>query len=224
LLYSGLAPVSKLLLLVNLNKSYYSCLDWIVSSCSIRVWRLFPAVSFEPCKSFKFAYPFSQTLAVGDVPPVMGMTSWVGQGQSHLPADVSGISTALSQEDRLRPKDRLRQQPAGNFTEESQSRRRRRNSSNGCFAKRGLAPTRSTEAGDKHGANHARSALINGQEPSPQKDPRQNGGHMPWRCRSKGERHFIKLPLSDRELEDGGATPRPWPRRSRQPGSQSPKL
>jgi hypothetical protein len=30
----------------------------------------------------------------------------------------------LSQEDRLRPKDRLRQQPAGDSIEESQSRRR----------------------------------------------------------------------------------------------------
>jgi hypothetical protein len=29
-------------------------------------------------------------------------------------------------------------------------------------------------------------------EPSPRKDPRQKGGHMPPRCRSKGERCFIK--------------------------------
>jgi hypothetical protein len=50
------------------------------------------------------------------------MTSRVGQLQSHLPADVPGISMALSQEDRLYPKDRLRQQPAGDSTEESQSR------------------------------------------------------------------------------------------------------
>jgi hypothetical protein len=50
---------------------------------------------------------------------VVGMTSRVGQGQSHLPADVPGISTTLSQEDRLRPKGRLRQQPAGDSTAES---------------------------------------------------------------------------------------------------------
>jgi hypothetical protein len=55
---------------------------------------------------------------------VVGMTSRVGQWQSHLPADVPGISTMLSQEDQLHPKDRLRQQPAGNSTEESQSQRR----------------------------------------------------------------------------------------------------
>jgi hypothetical protein len=29
-------------------------------------------------------------------------------------------------------------------------------------------------------------------EPSPRKDSRQKGGHMPPRCRSKGERRFIK--------------------------------
>jgi hypothetical protein len=53
---------------------------------------------------------------------VVGMTSRVGQGQRCLPADVPGISTVLSQEDRLRPKGRLCQQPAGDSTEESQSR------------------------------------------------------------------------------------------------------
>jgi hypothetical protein len=47
------------------------------------------------------------------------MTSRVGQGQSRLPADIPGISTALSQEDQLRPKDRLRQQPADDSTEEN---------------------------------------------------------------------------------------------------------
>jgi hypothetical protein len=54
----------------------------------------------------------------------MGMTSSVGQGQSHLPADVPGISTTLSQKGRLHLKGRLRQQPAGDFTKENQSRQR----------------------------------------------------------------------------------------------------
>jgi hypothetical protein len=135
---------------------------------------------------------------------VVGMTSRVGQGQSRLPADVPGISTALSHEDRLRPKDRLRQQPADDSTEESQSRRRRRNSSNGCFAESCLAPTRSTEARDRRAARHTRSPPIRGQEPFPRKDPRKSGGHMPRRCWSKGERHFIKLPSSDKESEDSG--------------------
>jgi hypothetical protein len=55
---------------------------------------------------------------------VVGMTSRVGQGQRYLPADIPGISTALSQEARLRPEGQLRQQPAGDSTEESRSWRR----------------------------------------------------------------------------------------------------
>jgi hypothetical protein len=55
-------------------------------------------------------------------PCVVGMTSGVCQGQRYLPTSIPGISTALSQEDRLRPKGRLRQQPAGDSTKESQSR------------------------------------------------------------------------------------------------------
>jgi hypothetical protein len=129
---------------------------------------------------------------------VVGMTIRVGQGQNHLPVDVPGISTALGQKGRLRPRGRLRQQPAGDSASGGSSRRRRRNPSNGCFTKSSLAPTRSTEAGDKHDTSHARPLPINGQEPSPRKDPRQSKGHMPRRCRSKGKRHFIKLPSSDK--------------------------
>jgi hypothetical protein len=127
---------------------------------------------------------------------VVGMTIWVGQGQSHLPTDVPGITLALGQRGRLQPKGRLRQQPAGDFTVGSPSRRIQRNSSNRCFTKSSVAPTRSTEAGDKRDASHARPPPTNGQDPPPRKDPRQSKGHMPRRCRSKGKRHFIKLPAS----------------------------
>jgi hypothetical protein len=155
---------------------------------------------------------------------VVGMTTRVGQGQSHLPADVPGISTALSQRGRHHLKGRLRQQTARDFTEESQSQRRRRNSSNGRLAKSGLAPTRSTDAGDKRDASYAQPPPISGQDPPPRKDPRQSEGDLPRRCWSKEKRHFIKLPASGRELEDGGATSRPWPRRSRQPSGRPPNL
>jgi hypothetical protein len=148
----------------------------------------------------------------------MGMTIRVGQGQSHLPVDVLGISTVFSQKGRLHLKGRLRQQPAGDFTEES------RNSSNGHFAKSGLAPTRSTHAGDKRDASHARPRPISEQDPPPRKDPRESRGDMPRRCWSEGKRHFIKLPTAGEEPEDGGAMPRPQPRRSRQPGSRPPNL
>jgi hypothetical protein len=53
---------------------------------------------------------------------VMGMTYGARQGPCYMPAGVPGISTALGREDRLRPKGRLRQQPVGDSTEESQSR------------------------------------------------------------------------------------------------------
>jgi hypothetical protein len=53
---------------------------------------------------------------------VVGMTSGVCQGQRYLPAGIPGISTVLRQEDWLCPRGRLRQQPAGDSTEESQSR------------------------------------------------------------------------------------------------------
>jgi hypothetical protein len=52
---------------------------------------------------------------------VMGMTYGACQGPCYLPAGVPGISTALGREGRLRPKGRLRQQPAGDSIEESQS-------------------------------------------------------------------------------------------------------
>jgi hypothetical protein len=53
---------------------------------------------------------------------VVGMTSGVCQGQRYMPAGVPGVSTASSKKDRLRLKGRLRQQPVGDSTEESQSR------------------------------------------------------------------------------------------------------
>jgi hypothetical protein len=150
---------------------------------------------------------------------VVGMTIRVGRGQSHLPADVPRISTALGQRGWLQPKGRLRQQPACDFTVGSPSWQRRRNSSNGSFTKNSVAPTRSTEAGDKRDASHARPPPTNGQDPPPRKDPRQSRGHMPRRCRSQGKRHFIKLSASRQRAEDGGPTSRPRPRRSQQPGS-----
>jgi hypothetical protein len=125
---------------------------------------------------------------------VVGMTIWVGQGQSHLLADVPRITTALGQRGRLQPKSQLRQQPAGDFIRRGLSRRRQRNSSNGSFAKSGVAPTRSTEAGDRRDAGHARPPPTNGQDPPPRKDPRPRRRHMLSRCRSRGQRHFIKLP------------------------------
>jgi hypothetical protein len=53
---------------------------------------------------------------------VVGMTYGASQRPSYLPAGIPGVSTALEQVDRLRPKGRLREQPAGDSIEEIRSR------------------------------------------------------------------------------------------------------
>jgi hypothetical protein len=66
------------------------------------------------------------------------------------------------------------------------------------------------------GVTHATTRLHQpaSEEPSPQKDPRQKGEHMPPRCRSKGERRFIKCDHqsrargSRRRCSHGGASSR----------------
>jgi hypothetical protein len=54
--------------------------------------------------------------------PVVGMITGARQGPYYLPAGVPGISTVLGREDRLCLKGQLHQLPAGDSTEESQSR------------------------------------------------------------------------------------------------------
>jgi hypothetical protein len=53
---------------------------------------------------------------------VVGMTLGVCQGQRGLPTGVPGVPTASRREDRLQLKGRLCLQPAGDSTEEIQSR------------------------------------------------------------------------------------------------------
>jgi hypothetical protein len=58
------------------------------------------------------------------------------------------------------------------------------------------------------------------EDPSPRRDPRQKGGHMPPRCRSR-EKELYKAPLSE---QGQGIMPNTWPRRSRQPAESLPNL
>jgi hypothetical protein len=60
-------------------------------------------------------------------------------------------------------------------------------------------PTRSTEAKDGHDVNHVQTPPTSEQEPSPQKDSSQKEGHMPPRCRSKGEKALYKVLSSDED-------------------------
>jgi hypothetical protein len=57
-------------------------------------------------------------------------------------------------------------------------------------------------------------------DPSPRRDPRQKGGHMPPRCRSR-EKALYKAPSSEQGRR---ITPKTWPRRSRQPAELLPNL
>jgi hypothetical protein len=57
-------------------------------------------------------------------------------------------------------------------------------------------------------------------DPSPRRDLRQKGGHMPPRCRSRGKALY-KAPLSE---QGGRITPRMPPPRSRQPAEPLPNL
>jgi hypothetical protein len=61
---------------------------------------------------------------------------------------------ALAREDRLRSKGRLRQQPAGDSTEENWSRVMKTKFPNGCLAKSRLAPTRAAGAKDGSDERH----------------------------------------------------------------------
>jgi hypothetical protein len=78
----------------------------------------------------------------------MGMTYGVHHGPSNMLAGVPGVPMASTREDQLCPKGRLRQQPAGNSTEENWSRAMKTKLPNGCLAESRLAPTRATEAKD----------------------------------------------------------------------------
>jgi hypothetical protein len=57
-------------------------------------------------------------------------------------------------------------------------------------------------------------------DPSPRRDPRQKGGNMPPRCRSRGKALY-KAPLSEQGQR---MMPRTPPRRSRQPAESLPNL
>jgi hypothetical protein len=98
---------------------------------------------------------------------VMGMTYGVHHGPSNMPAGVPGVPTASAREDRLRPRGRLRQQPAGDSAEENRSRAMKIKLPNSCLAKSKLAPTGATEA--KGGMTPAMTGLSQSEieDPSP---------------------------------------------------------
>jgi hypothetical protein len=79
---------------------------------------------------------------------VVGMTYKAHHGPSNMSAHIPGVPMALAREDRIHPKGRLCQQPAGDSTEENWSQAMKTKLPNGCLAKSRLAPTGATEAKD----------------------------------------------------------------------------
>jgi hypothetical protein len=74
---------------------------------------------------------------------VMGMTYGACHVPSYLPAGVPGVSTASAREDRLRPKGRLRQQPAGDSTVEGRSRAKKTKAHQRLFRRKWAGPDKS---------------------------------------------------------------------------------
>jgi hypothetical protein len=72
-----------------------------------------------------------------------------------------------AREDRLRPKGRLRQQPAGDSTEENWSRAMKTKLPDGCLAKSRLAPTRAAGVQDGSDERHDHVQPMRGRRPFP---------------------------------------------------------
>jgi hypothetical protein len=84
-----------------------------------------------------------------------------------MPAHVPGVPTTLVREDWLRPRSQLRQQPAGDSTEENWSQAMKTKLPNGCLAESGLAPTRAAGVKDGSDERHDQVQPINDQGPFP---------------------------------------------------------
>jgi hypothetical protein len=84
-----------------------------------------------------------------------------------MSAGVLGNPTASAQEDRLRPKGRLRLQPADDSTEEDWSQAMETKLPNGCLAKSGTAPTRSSGAQDRSDERHDHVQPMRDRRPFP---------------------------------------------------------
>jgi hypothetical protein len=123
---------------------------------------------------------------------VVGMTYRAYHGPSNMPAHVPGVPTALAREDRLRPKDRLRQQPVDDSTEENWSRAMKTKLPNGCPAESGLAPTSAAEAKDGSDECHDQVQRISDQGPFPTIGSEAKGRAYASQMPVLGERYFIK--------------------------------
>jgi hypothetical protein len=123
---------------------------------------------------------------------VVGMTYGAHHGPGNMPAGVPGDPTASAQEDQLRPKGRLRQQPAGDSIEENRSRAMKTKLPNGCLTEGGLAPTRAAGVKDESDERHDQVQPISDQGPIPTIGSKAKGRAYASQMPVPGERYFIK--------------------------------
>jgi hypothetical protein len=137
-----------------------------------------------------------------------------------MPAGVPGVPTASAREDRLRPKGRLRQQPAGDSTEEKWSRVMKTKHLYGCLAKSRMAPTRAAGAQDRSDARHDHIQPMRDQRPFPMtgSEAKEKGYDLQMPAQRKKALYKVPLPEQGQRI-----TPRTPPPRSRQPAEPLPK-
>jgi hypothetical protein len=92
-----------------------------------------------------------------------------------MPAGIPGVPTASAREDRLRPKGRLRRQPAGDSTEENWSRALKIKLLNGCLAKCRTTPTRAAGAQDRSDERHDHVQPMSDRRPFPTTESEAKG-------------------------------------------------
>jgi hypothetical protein len=98
--------------------------------------------------SYHFDVGLFHVIGHGGTLFVVGMTYGAHHGPGNMPACIPGVPAASAREDRLRPKGRLRQQLAGDSTEENWSRAMKTKLPNGYLAESRSVPTGATEAKD----------------------------------------------------------------------------
>jgi hypothetical protein len=120
------------------------------------------------------------------------MTYRAYHGSSNMPADVPGIPTASTREDRLRPKGRLRQQPAGDSAEESWSRAQKTRFLQRWDRQKRPKLDKIDRSQDGSDARHDRAQPISDRGSFPTKGSEVSKGICPSDARPKGKMRFIK--------------------------------
>jgi hypothetical protein len=99
-----------------------------------------------------------------------------------MPEGVPGVPTAQTREDRLGPKGRLRQQPAGDSIEENWSRAMKTKLLNGCLAKSRTTPTRAAGVQDGSDERHYHVQPMSDRRPFPTTG-----------CKAKGKGYALQM-------------------------------